>query len=196
MTKNTDKHFTISEYIWRKKYRYSDEDIIWDKDIEATWHRVAKALASVEKNNSAKWEQDFYNLLTAFKFLPGGRILASAGTTRQATLLNCFVMGTIDDSIDGIFNGLKEGAITMQQGGGVGYDFSTLRPEGSGAITVGNIASGPVSFMRIWDSMCATIQSTGTRRGAMMATLRCDHPDLSACRHSPASENAAYVPVA
>ena len=178
MTKNMDKHFAISDYIWRKKYRYSDEDIVWDKDVEATWHRVAKALASIEKDNTTKWEQDFFYLLKDFKFLPGGRILANAGTEHQATLLNCYVMGTIDDSIDGIFNGLKEGAITMQQGGGVGYDFSTLRPSGSDAITVGNIASGPVSFMRIWDSMCATIQSTGARRGAMMATLRCDHPDI------------------
>lgn len=177
MIKNSNHQFDISDYIWRKKYRYVDDDVVWDKDIEASWHRVAKALASTELDAST-WEQQFYDLLNDFKFLPGGRILANAGTERQATLLNCYVMGTIDDSIDGIFNELKEGAITMQQGGGVGYDFSTLRPSGTDAITVGNIASGPVSFMRIWDSMCVTIQSTGARRGAMMATLRCDHPDI------------------
>ncbi|MDH3691393.1 MAG: adenosylcobalamin-dependent ribonucleoside-diphosphate reductase, partial [Gammaproteobacteria bacterium] len=91
---------------------------------------------------------------------------------------NCFVMGIIEDSMDGIFNSLKEGALTMQQGGGVGYDFSTLRPAGSRAKSSGAIASGPVSFMRIWDSTCATVLSTGARRGAMMATLRCDHPDI------------------
>jgi ribonucleoside-diphosphate reductase alpha chain len=94
------------------------------------------------------------------------------------TLLNCFVMGTVEDSLDGIFEALKEGARTMQSGGGIGYDFSTLRPYGWPARTSGTIASGPVSFLRIWDAMCATLLSTGARRGAMMATLRCDHPDI------------------
>ena len=89
-------------------------------------------------------------------------------------------MGTIDDSIPGIFRALEEGAVTMQRGGGVGYDFSTLRPSGARSRTTGAIASGPVSFMDVWDAMCATIQSTGARRGAMMATLRCDHPDIVA----------------
>jgi ribonucleoside-diphosphate reductase alpha chain len=88
------------------------------------------------------------------------------------------VMGPIEDSISGIFAALEEGAITMQQGGGIGYDFSTLRPRGTRAKTVGTIASGPVSFMHVWDAMCGTILSTGARRGAMMATLRCDHPDI------------------
>jgi ribonucleoside-diphosphate reductase alpha chain len=87
-------------------------------------------------------------------------------------------MGTVEDSLDGIFDALKEGALTMQQGGGVGYDFSTLRPRGAAAHSHGVVASGPVSFMRIWDSMCATLLSTGYRRGAMMGTLRCDHPDI------------------
>ena len=83
--------------------------------------------------------------------MPGGRIQAGAGTARQVTLFNCFVMGTIADSMDGIFDALKEGAVTMQQGGGVGYDFSTLRPRGAQAHGVGSVASGPVSFMSIWD---------------------------------------------
>jgi ribonucleoside-diphosphate reductase alpha chain len=87
-------------------------------------------------------------------------------------------MGTIEDSIAGIFQALQEGAVTMQQGGGIGLDFSTLRPRGTRAKGAGNIASGPVSFMQIWDAMCGTILSTGSRRGAMMATLRCDHPDI------------------
>jgi ribonucleoside-diphosphate reductase alpha chain len=94
------------------------------------------------------------------------------------TLFNCFVMGVVEDSIESIFDNLKEGALTLQYGGGVGYDFSTLRPRGSRARGAGTIASGPVSFMHVWDAMSATMLSTGARRGAMMATLRCDHPDI------------------
>jgi ribonucleoside-diphosphate reductase alpha chain len=162
----------ISKSIWESKYR--DET---DGKVEDTWRRVARALASVE-DQPQRWEGRFYDALSEFRFLPGGRILAGAGTSRRVTLLNCFVMGRIEDSIDGIFDALKEGAVTMQEGGGVGYDFSTLRPRGARAQSAGNVASGPVSFMRIWDAMCGTILSTGARRGAMMATLRCDHPDI------------------
>ena len=164
----------IARHVWTSRYRYADEP-----DIEATWQRVAAALARAEAE-PAVWERRFADLLADFRFLPGGRILAGAGTDRQVTLFNCFVMGRIEDSMDGIFEALKEGALTMQQGGGVGYDFSTLRPAGTAARHAGTIASGPVSFMRIWDSMCATILSTGARRGAMMATLRVDHPDIEA----------------
>ena len=170
----------ISQLIWDTKYRYRDTETTHDQDITDTWRRVACALAAVETQDREKWETAFYHLLEDFKFLPGGRILAGAGTGRQVTLFNCFVMGTIEDSMDGIFTALKEGALTMQQGGGVGYDFSSLRPYGSRASSAGGIASGPVSFMRIWDSMCGTLLSTGARRGAMMATLRCDHPDILA----------------
>ena len=169
----------ISRHIWESKYRFREADVIHDRNISDTWRRIAQALAAVERD-PALWEQRFYEALADFKFLPGGRIQAGAGTGRRVTLFNCFVMGTIEDSIDGIFDGLKEGALTMQQGGGVGYDFSTLRPQGSAALGVGSIASGPVSFMQIWDAMCATLLSTGARRGAMMATLRCDHPDVEA----------------
>ncbi|MFP5506377.1 MAG: adenosylcobalamin-dependent ribonucleoside-diphosphate reductase [Gammaproteobacteria bacterium] len=163
----------ISRRIWAEKYRQADEP-----DIRASWRRVAAALAAVEGADAKVWETRFRDLLDGFAFLPGGRILAGAGTGRRVTLFNCFVMGTIEDSLDGIFDALKEGALTMQQGGGVGYDFSTLRPFGMPAQAVGGVASGPVSFMRIWDSMCDTLLSTGARRGAMMATLRCDHPDI------------------
>ena len=148
--------------------------------MDDSWRRIARALASMEKSDSSRWENHFYDALRDFKFLPGGRIQAGAGTGRRVTLFNCFVMGTIEDSMDGIFDGLKEGALTMQQGGGVGYDFSTLRPRGAPAKSVGTVASGPVSFMQIWDAMCGTLLSTGARRGAMMATLRCDHPDIEA----------------
>jgi len=164
----------IARHVWATRYRYADEP-----GIEASWQRVAAALSKVEAE-PAVWERRFRELLDGFRFLPGGRILAGAGTDRQVTLFNCFVMGRIEDSVDGIFDALKEGALTMQQGGGVGYDFSTLRPAGTAARHAGTIASGPVSFMRIWDSMCATILSTGARRGAMMATLRVDHPDIEA----------------
>ena len=124
------------------------------------------------------WAERFYGILEGFRFLPAGRIQAGAGTPHQVTLFNCFVMGVIEDSIESIFENLKEGAITLQQGGGVGYDFSTLRPRGTRAKGAGTIASGPVSFMHVWDAMCGTMLSTGARRGAMMATLRCDHPDI------------------
>jgi ribonucleoside-diphosphate reductase alpha chain len=175
----------ISRRIWYTKYRLRADR---EATIEDSWRRIARALASVEKK-PGQWEPQFYRLLEGFKFLPGGRIQAGAGTGHRVTLFNCFVMGVLEDSLDGIFDGLKEGALTMQQGGGVGYDFSTLRPRGALAQGVGVTASGPVSFMHIWDSMCATILSTGARRGAMMATLRCDHPDIEefiAAKHDPA----------
>lgn len=169
----------ISRRIWEAKYR-AGEPARPEASVEESWRRIARALAAVEGAEAAVWEQRFFDILQGFRFLPGGRIQAGAGTSRKVTLFNCFVMGTIEDSIPGIFRALEEGAVTMQQGGGVGYDFSTLRPQGSRARTVGTIASGPVSFMRIWDAMCGTILSTGARRGAMMATLRCDHPDIEA----------------
>ncbi|MCE7914280.1 MAG: adenosylcobalamin-dependent ribonucleoside-diphosphate reductase [Nitrosomonas sp. PRO4] len=167
----------IAQHIWDSKYRYRNHGVVVDASISDTWNRVAQALAAQEKNQ-VYWQARFFDILRNFKFLPGGRIQAGAGTEHRVTLFNCFVMGTIPDAMDGIFDALKEGAVTMQQGGGVGYDFSTLRPRGMQADGVGAVASGPVSFMRIWDSMCATILSTGARRGAMMGTLRCDHPDI------------------
>jgi ribonucleoside-diphosphate reductase alpha chain len=167
----------ISRHVWETKYRYADRGMR-EKSITQTWRRIARALAAVEPNDSAAWEDRFFRVLQDFRFLPGGRIQAGAGTARNVTLFNCFVMGTIEDSIPGIFRALQEGAVTMQQGGGIGVDFSVLRPRGIRARGTGNIASGPLSFMQIWDAMCGTILSTGARRGAMMATLRCDHPDI------------------
>jgi ribonucleoside-diphosphate reductase alpha chain len=166
----------ISRHVWATKYRYADRETA-ERTVADTWHRVAHALAAIE-DDAAAWEGRFLRILQDFKFLPGGRIQAGAGTGRDVTLFNCFVMGTIEDSVPGIFQALQEGAVTMQQGGGIGLDFSTLRPRGTRAKGAGNIASGPVSFMQIWDAMCGTILSTGSRRGAMMATLRCDHPDI------------------
>ena len=168
----------VSEALWAGKYRRHESGGA-EASIEDMWRRVAAALASVEAE-PRQWESRFYSLLEGFRFLPGGRVLAGAGSGRQVTLFNCFVMGEIEDSMEGIFRALKEGALTMQQGGGVGYDFSTLRPAGAFAERTGSVASGPVSFMHVWDAMCAAVMSTGTRRGAMMATLRCDHPDIEA----------------
>lgn len=163
----------ISHHVWETKYRYADERAVGD-----SWRRIAHALAAVEPKESQNWEERFISILKDCKFLPGGRIQAGAGTERNVTLFNCFVMGAIDDSVPGIFKALQEAAVTMQQGGGIGLDFSTLRPRGARARGAGTIASGPVSFMKVWDAMCGTILSTGARRGAMMATLRCDHPDI------------------
>lgn len=170
----------VSQQIWDMKYRFKGVDgQPVDKTIEETWRRVARALAAVEAD-PAGWEARFYGALEGFRFLPAGRIISGAGSARDVTLFNCFVMGGVPDDMSGIFDGLKEAALTMQQGGGVGYDFSTLRPKGALVKGVGADASGPLSFMDVWDSMCRTIMSAGSRRGAMMAALRCDHPDIEA----------------
>ncbi|MDO7618570.1 MAG: adenosylcobalamin-dependent ribonucleoside-diphosphate reductase, partial [Planktomarina temperata] len=168
----------IAEQIWDMKYRFKQADgTPIDKTVEDSWQRIARSLAAVE-TAPAEWEPKFYDVLADFKFLPAGRITAGAGTERSVTLFNCFVMGTIPDSMGGIFDMLKEAALTMQQGGGIGYDFSTIRPKGAKVKGVAADASGPLSFMDVWDAMCRTIMSAGSRRGAMMATMRCDHPDI------------------
>lgn len=174
------KPFTeaISRQVWDSKYRYRDGDEAHDREPADTWRRVARAAAAVELSDREGWEERFFRILEHRLFLPGGRILAGAGTSHQVTLFNCFAMGIVQDSLEGILDALKEGALTMQEGGGIGYDFSTLRPAGAPAHRVGGVASGPVSFMRVWDSLCATLLSTASRRGAMMATLRIDHPDV------------------
>ncbi|WP_296940155.1 adenosylcobalamin-dependent ribonucleoside-diphosphate reductase [uncultured Marivita sp.] len=168
----------IAEQIWDMKYRLKEADgAAVDRTVEDTWRRIARSLAEVEAEPNV-WEERFYGALEDFKYLPAGRITAGAGTARSVTLFNCFVMGTIPDSMGGIFEMLKEAALTMQQGGGIGYDFSTIRPKGADVKGVAADASGPLSFMDVWDAMCRTIMSAGSRRGAMMATMRCDHPDV------------------
>lgn len=168
----------LARRVWAQRYQYHRGDTPVDTAIGDTWRRVAAAAASIEGSAAGYWEAAFTELLQEFRFLPGGRILAGAGTDLQVTLLNCFVMGVIEDSVEGIFSALGEAALTMQQGGGIGCDFSTLRPRGERARATGNIATGPVSFMKVWDTACATITGSGPRGGAMMATLRCDHPDV------------------
>lgn len=171
---------SISRQIWADKYRLKLSDgTPVDITIEDSWRRVATALAAAEAQPEL-WAKRFYAALEDFKFLPAGRIIAGAGTDRRVTLFNCFVMGDIEDDLGSIFAHLREAALTMQQGGGIGYDFSTLRPKGAVVKGVSADASGPLSFMDVWDSMCRTIMSAGARRGAMMATMRCDHPDIEA----------------
>ena len=176
---------SISQQIWDMKYRLrapASGDVAGeplDKTIEDTWRRVASALGVPERDPDC-WAERFYQAMTDFQFLPAGRVVAGAGSGRSVTLFNCFVMGTIPDDMGGIFAHLREAALTMQQGGGIGYDFSSLRPRGAPVKGVGADASGPLSFMDVWDAMCRTIMSAGYRRGAMMATMRCDHPDIEA----------------
>jgi ribonucleoside-diphosphate reductase alpha chain len=175
----------VSRGIWEQKYRFKvpagvATPVPSDADLAATFQRVAVAAAKVEDGKKARavWATRFFDAISDFGFLPAGRILAGAGTGREVTLFNCFVMGRIEDDLAAIFDNVKEAALTMQQGGGIGHDFSTLRPRGALVHSIGADASGPVSFMDVWDAMCRTIMSAGARRGAMMATLRCDHPDI------------------
>ncbi len=171
----------ISQQIWDAKYRFTPPAGPAEESIEDTWARVARAAASVEPERSRKaWRQRFFEAMTDFAFVPAGRILSGAGTGRDVTLFNCFVMGEIGDDMGSIFANVREAALTLQQGGGIGHDFSTLRPKGAHVRGVGADASGPVSFMDVWDAMCKTIMSAGARRGAMMGTMRCDHPDIEA----------------
>jgi ribonucleoside-diphosphate reductase alpha chain len=169
----------IARHVWETRYRLTSGDTP-DSRPEDTYARVARAVAAAEPRDADGWGERFREVLTTGKFLPGGRILAGAGSGLRVTLFNCFVLGAIRDSLDGIFAALHEAAVTMQEGGGVGYDFSTLRPRGVSARATGGVASGPVSFMGLWDRMCETLETANNRRGAMMATLRCDHPDIEA----------------
>lgn len=180
----------VSEQVWRTKYRWSDNGHMQEPSVEASWDRVALAVSGVEPNHRKDWRERFRATLGDFRFLPGGRILAGAGTARQVTLFNCFVLGPLEDSINGIFNALREAMVTLQAGGGIGVDFSTLRPLGSAALRTGSRASGPVSFLQLWEAANSLLEAGNLRRGAMMATLRCDHPDIEAfvqCKASPGS---------
>lgn len=169
----------IAQFIWENKYRYQYSGKVIDQDLNDTWLRVAEAIAQAEKRTARKASsQAFYRILENFQFLPGGRILAGSGTHNPVTLFNCFVMNIAKDSLPGIFTALTEGALTLQYGGGVGYDFSVIRPRGDDIDGVSH--AGPVAFMRIWDTTCNILMSTGARRGAMMGVLRCDHPDIEA----------------
>ena len=172
----------LSRHVWEEKYRLKRPDgEPLDLTLDDSWTRVANAAAQAESEPlRERTAAQFRSALSGFKFLPAGRILAGAGSGRAVTLFNCFVMGTIADEMRAVFDTLRDSALTMQAGGGIGCDFSTLRPHGALNEALGADASGPVSFMDVWDAMCRTIMSAGARRGAMMACLRCDHPDIEA----------------
>ncbi len=184
ITRTTHITQAIADHVWRTRYCWSEAGRVPEPSIEATFDRVALAVSVVEAHHRDDWCERFRAILSDFRFLPGGRILAGAGTAHHTTLFNCFVMGALEDSIDGIFSALREAMVTLQAGGGVGVDFSTLRPLGSPALASAGAASGPVSFMGVWEAANSVLESNNVRRGAMMATLRCDHPDIEAFMES------------
>ncbi len=170
---------TISAEVLVEKYAKGDETT--PDDVR---RRVARALAAAEvPEQRATWEAKFLDAQRR-GFVPAGRINSAAGTPLAATLINCFVQ-PVGDSIAqpeegfvGIYTALTEAAETMRRGGGVGYDFSRIRPQGAWVAPTQSSASGPVSYMRVFDRSCETVESAGSRRGAQMAVLRCDHPDV------------------
>ena len=157
----------ISEQIHKEKYRSEGE----------TFHEAMTRVAEALKDDEPHFNQ-FRNILYNQRFLPAGRVQSAMGAPRTVTPYNCFVSRTIDDSMEGIMDAAKEAARTMQLGGGIGYDFSTLRPHGALIKSLDSRSSGPLSFMAIFDSVCHTIASAGHRRGAQMGVLRVDHPDI------------------
>lgn len=171
----------ISAEVLAEKYAKGDE-----RTVDEVRLRVARALAAVEApEQRALWEQRFVDAQRR-GFVPAGRINSAAGTELTATLINCFVqpvgdsIAQVEDGFPGIYTALTEAAETMRRGGGVGYDFSRIRPQGAWVGSTQSSASGPVSYMRVFDRSCETVESAGSRRGAQMAVLRCDHPDIEA----------------
>jgi len=161
-----------------------------ESTVEEVRRRVARALAQAEPEaKRAHWERRFLEALQA-GFIPAGRINSAAGVQLQATLINCFVQpvgDSISEVVDGkpgIYTALAEAAETMRRGGGVGYDFSSIRPKGAEVRGTQSRASGPVSYMRVFDRSCETVESAGARRGAQMGVLRCDHPDVEEFIHA------------
>lgn len=157
----------VAKWADEQKYRQEGEE------YTQKCARVAGALTDNQEHF-----REFYNILFNQRFLAGGRVQTAAGSYREVTAFNCFVMKKVPDSLEGIMEVASEAAKTMQLGGGVGYDFSGIRPRGARIKSLGSQASGPVSFMGIMDAICKTIASAGHRRGAQMGCLRVDHPDI------------------
>lgn len=175
----------ISSEVLIEKYAKGDE-----QTPDALRERVARALGAAEKPaDRARWEAAFLDAQRR-GFVPAGRIMSAAGTELSATLINCFVqpvgdsIATPEDGVPGIYTALTEAAETMRRGGGVGYDFSRIRPAGAWVGSTRSHASGPISYMRVFDRSCETVESAGSRRGAQMGVLRCDHPDIEAFIHA------------
>lgn len=165
----------LARTLWQTKYRFVHDGRA-ERSIEDSWRRISRAVAAAEGAEASAWAMEFEGLLRDFRFLPGGRIQAAAGTTHEATLFNCFVMGPITDANATI--ALREAQRTLAFGGGIGCDFSSLAPRGAVLSHAGAQALGPLAHMQAWDEMCARSQSIGFRRGAMIGVLRCDHPDI------------------
>ncbi len=174
----------IARTIWAQKYQYRRNGRAVDQSVADTWQRVADGLAQADPAKSrAQTSQTFRRAMEGFKLLPAGRILSGCGTARNVTLSNTFVMQTIEDSVEGIMETAKQAALTMKMGGGLGYDFSTIRPRGAYVSGLDCPAAGPVAAMAIFDAVCAMVVK-GMGRGAMMATLRCDHPCIDEFVHA------------
>ncbi len=175
-----DAHFeqSIAEQIWQQKYRYVSGGQTVDRTVQDTWRRVALGLAEAETEDlRTVHARQFFAAMSGFRLLPAGRILSGCGTMRNVTLFNTFVMRTLPDALNGIMDTMRDAALTMQMGGGIGFDFSTLRPKGTHVRGLDCPAAGPIAAMEIADAVCKMLVS-GTGRGAMMATLACDHPDI------------------
>lgn len=170
----------LSFRVWSSRYRWNGSGGEGDDDIHGTWRRVATALASVERSDKSQWAERFFQLLCDFRFLPGGRILAGAGTTLPVTLFNCYVGDRPNGSLDRLLSCLDDLSRVSIGGGGVGTDFSYVPPHLAAMEAQADLLAGPLPMLPLWDAMCATVNATRTRRGALMATLRCDHPDVEA----------------
>ena len=166
------------------------------KELHATKYRLPNesfeegvARNAAAMSDSEEHRQRLKGIFGEQRFMPAGRVQSAMGSPRDVTAYNCFVSGVIEDSMDSIMDKAKEAAETMRRGGGIGYDFSRIRPSGDRIVSLDSTASGPVSFMRIFDSVCRTIVSAGHRRGAMMAVLRIDHPDIEEFIRAKRNEN-------